>query len=177
MSNTSALERQVAAEQNDHDARFGNAPAGDTEVERKRENVDDTPDERDLETDERPDETEPGQQNDDDISAAATDGETLFDATDYEREDLQIPKVDGETIDKIRVKFSGSVMLDRSAPADVALYNRLQLGQDVELRCAGTVKGVGTGFTTNRDGDLDVVVGEKTVRVGTVWVLDPEQLR
>src|SRR3569833_1306251 len=49
----------------------------------------------------------------------------LFDRSQYDREDLAIPKVDGQQIDKIRVDFGGSIMLDRSDPADVALYNSL----------------------------------------------------
>ena len=104
------------------------------------------------------------------------DGKALFDASDYDREDLAIPKIDGEQITKIRVDFSGSVMLDRSDPADVKLFNGARLGKELELRVAGRITGVGTGFTTNKDGDLDVVVGKKTLKVETVWVLDPEEL-
>lgn len=102
---------------------------------------------------------------------------TLFDRSQYEREDLAIAKVDGQQIDKIRVKFSGSILLDRSDPADVALYNRLTMGKEVELRCAGKVTAVGAGWTTNRDGDLDAIVGEKAIKVETVWVLAPEELK
>ena len=105
------------------------------------------------------------------------DGQTAaFDRSQYEREDLQIPKIDGETIDKIQVKFTGKVLLDRSDPADVALINRMKLGHEVELRCSGTVSSVGAGFTTNKQGDLDVVVAQKTLKVDSVWVLTPEQL-
>ncbi len=100
----------------------------------------------------------------------------LFDRSQYEREDLAIPKISGNPIDKIRVKFGGSILLDRSDPADVALYNKLTLGKDVELRVAGKVAHEGGGYTTNRDGDLDAVVGEKSVKVDTVWVLDPGAL-
>lgn len=100
----------------------------------------------------------------------------LFDKSDYDREDLAIPKVDGEQIDKIRFAFSGSVMLDRSEIADVALFNGAKLGKDLELRISAKVAGVGTGFTTNKDGDLDVIVGEKKLKVESVWVLDPEEL-
>jgi hypothetical protein len=38
------------------------------------------------------------------------------------------------------------------------------------------VSGVGTGWTTNREGDLDAVVGERTLKVDSVWILDPENL-
>lgn len=101
---------------------------------------------------------------------------TAFSAADYDREDLQIAKIDGQSITKIALKFSGRVMLDRSDPADVALFNRAILGKELELRCAGRVSGTGAGYTTNKDGDLDVVVGEKTLKVETVWVLTPEDL-
>jgi hypothetical protein len=100
----------------------------------------------------------------------------LFDKTQYERENLQIPSIDGEGIDKIRVELTGSIMLDRSEPADVALINRMHLGQDIELRVAGKVAGVSHGYATNREGDLDAIVLAKKVKVETVWVLTPEQL-
>ena len=100
----------------------------------------------------------------------------LFDRSQYDREDLAIRKVDDQQIDKLRVKFGGGILLDRSDPADVSLYNKLTLGRAVELRVAGTVAHSGTGYTTNRDGDLDAIVGERSVKVETVWVLDPEAL-
>lgn len=100
-----------------------------------------------------------------------------FDRGQYELEGLQIPKVDGQSIDKIAVKFSGRVMLDRSNEADVAMFNRLRLGQDVELRISAKVSNSGgAGYTTSKEGDLDAIVGSKTVTVESVWVLAPEQL-
>jgi hypothetical protein len=104
------------------------------------------------------------------------DAGELFDRSQYDREDLAIPKVDGKQIDKIRVSFGGSVLLDRSAPADVALFNRLTLGHDVELRVSGKVGKSSTGFTTNREGDLDAIVGDRALRIDSVWILDPEDL-
>lgn len=108
-------------------------------------------------------------------TAAAAD-EALFDKAQYDSPELAIPKVDGQGIDKIRVAFTGSVMLDRSDPRDVALFNKLTLGKDVELRVAGKVSRTATGWTTNREGDLDAVVGERTCKIDTVWILDPENL-
>lgn len=112
------------------------------------------------------------------MSAAAPPAlqEAAFDATAYDRPGLQIQKVDGIGIDKIRVRFGGSVMLDRSDPADVALFNKLTLGKEVELRVAGKVSKTATGWTTNRDGDLDAVVGERSCHIDTVWILDAENL-
>jgi hypothetical protein len=107
---------------------------------------------------------------------ADPEGKALFDRSQYEKEGLQIPKVDGQSVDRIAVAVTGEIMLDRSDEADVALYNRLALGKEVELRVAGKVQGTGAKGATNRDGDLDVIVGKKTIKVGTVWVLDPEAL-
>ncbi|HEY8723423.1 MAG TPA: hypothetical protein VIL92_06140 [Gaiellaceae bacterium] len=100
----------------------------------------------------------------------------LFDKSQYEREDLQIATVDGQTIDKIRIDLTGSILLDRSDPADVALYNRLILGHECELRVSGKVGGSGAGYTTSKDGELDAVVGKKAVKIDSVWVLTPEEL-
>lgn len=99
-----------------------------------------------------------------------------FDKTRYDDPELRISKVDGQGIDKIRVAFTGSVMLDRSNPQDVALFNKLILGREVELRCAGSISKTSTGWTTNREGDLDSIVGERTVKVETVWVMDATEL-
>jgi hypothetical protein len=128
----------------------------------------------DIDGEPLPGEAEP--EDDDGTPAPDPEGNALFDRSSYEREDLAIAKVDGQQIDKIAVKFTGRILLDRSAPADVALYNSLQMGADVELRCAGKVTSTGAGWTTNREGDLDAIVGEKAVKVETVWVLTPEQL-
>lgn len=117
------------------------------------------------------------------LETDTTDDETtdetkdaLFDKARYDDPELRIQKVDGQGIDKIRVGFAGSVMLDRSDPKDVALFNKLILGKEVELRCAGKVAKTATGWTTNREGDLDAIVGERTVKVETVWVLEAESL-
>ncbi len=118
----------------------------------------------------------PATVEDDPDPADTSDGKGLFNASDYDREDLAIPKVDGNQVDKIAIKFTGRIMLDRSSPADVALFNRLKLNQEVELRCSGKVTGLGTGFTTGKDGDLDAVVSSKNLKVDTVWILDPEDL-
>lgn len=101
----------------------------------------------------------------------------VFDRSQYELEGLQIPKVDGEAIDKIAIKFGGRVMLDRSSLTDVAMFNKLKLGQDVELRISAKVSNSGgAGFTTSKEGDLDAVVGSKSLTVDSVWLLEPENL-
>lgn len=102
---------------------------------------------------------------------------TLIDRSQYEREDLAISKVDGNQIDRIRLKVSGTVTLDRSSVPDVKLWNDLVLGRDITLMVEGRCAGTGAKEATGRDGDLDVVVGEKTVRVHTLYVSVAEGLR
>jgi hypothetical protein len=97
--------------------------------------------------------------------------EALFDKTQYDDPELQLAKVDEQSIDKIRLSFTGSVMLDRGNKADVALYRRLSLGKgDVTLQVEGRCSASGAKQNTNREGDLDVVVGEKTIKVETVYL-------
>lgn len=103
------------------------------------------------------------------------DGE-LFDRDAYQAPGLRIDQVDGQEVDKIKIKFSGSVVLDRTKPDDVALFNRVRLGKDVELRVAGKGARVGTGYTTSKGGDLEAVIGEREVRIDTVYVLEAEEL-
>jgi hypothetical protein len=103
-----------------------------------------------------------------DLPEADDDGK-LFDATDYEREDLQLPKVDGEGIDKIGIAFSGTVLLERSDPHDVALMRAMRLGGDVTLQIEATVSAKTTKYTTSREGELDAVVLLHGARVHTVY--------
>lgn len=102
-----------------------------------------------------------------------------FDPSAYDREDLQIPKVDGQSIDRISLKFSGEVFLDRSEPSDVAVYNAFRLGKDVSLLIEAKCSSTAAKGATDRDGDLDVVVGTKGLKVhslskpaGADWVTD-----
>lgn len=94
----------------------------------------------------------------------------LFDRSQYEREDLKLDKVDGNQVDRIALKFSGTVFLDRSDPADIALYRRLALGRDVTLQVEGRCNATGAKGATDREGDLDVIIGEKGVKVHTVYL-------
>lgn len=104
---------------------------------------------------------------------------TAFDRSAYEREDLQIPKVDDQAIDRIEIKFTGSIFLDRSDPSDVAVYNALSFKRDVSLLVEAKCSNVAAKGATDRDGDLDVVVGSKTLKVhslskpaGADWVTE-----
>jgi hypothetical protein len=148
-----ALERQVREEQEAHNA--GGNPPGDVDF-----NGDD-PD---------PEDGAP-------LVDEATGQTAIVDRSQYEREDLQIPKIDGQTIDRIKIGFSGSLFLDRSEASDVAVYNALRLGKDVDLLVTAKCSKTGASGATDRDGNLDVVVGAKTLKVhslskpaGADWV-------
>lgn len=94
---------------------------------------------------------------------------TLVNPTDYDDPELAIAKIDGNAIDRIALSFSGTVYLDRSDRADVKLYNALKLGRDVTIMVEGKCLGTAGKGATNREGELDVVVGQKTVKVTTVY--------
>jgi hypothetical protein len=111
--------------------------------------------------------TEPAEAGD--ATQEDPEGDALFDAQRFESEELALPKIDGEGVDKIAAKFSGRVMLDRSDPRDVDLIRRMKLGQDVTVMVEAKVSGKGHGFTTNKEGDLDAVVHEVALKVESVY--------
>jgi hypothetical protein len=95
--------------------------------------------------------------------------DALFDRSNYDNPELALPKVDGEGTDKIALKFSGTVFLDRMDPADVELMRNMKLGNDVTLMIEGKCAKKGWGFTTDREGELDVVKLEHAVNVHSVY--------
>jgi hypothetical protein len=95
--------------------------------------------------------------------------DALFDRSKYDNPELALPKVDGEGTDKIALKFSGTVFLDRMDPADVELMRNMKLGNDVTLMIEGKCAKKGWGFTTDREGELDVVKLEHAVNVHSVY--------
>lgn len=144
-----------------------------TQIEKKREHIKDDPDQVVEETKE--DDDTVTDQPATETPAADPDGKALFDRSQYDDPGLAIAKVDGQQIDKIRLNFSGSIMLDRSDKADVALYNKLILSDStVTLMVEGECTGTGAKKNTNREGDLDVIVGVKTIKIGTVYVAAAE---
>lgn len=123
--------------------------------------------------------TEPlsGDVIDPDGTIVEQDGQTAaLNAAIYEDPTLRIEKVDGKNIEQIAVTFSGRILLDRSNEKDVELWNRLTMGTDAELRVCAKATGKLVQGATNREGDLDVVVGTRKLKVHTVYVLTPEEL-
>jgi hypothetical protein len=101
-------------------------------------------------------------------------GENLFNPGAYDNPELQLAKVDGQSIDKIGIAFSGSVKLDRSTPDDCSLFRRLMLGKVVTLKVDAKVVGVATKGKDDSDGNTDAVVETKTLSVNTIYPLSIE---
>jgi hypothetical protein len=95
--------------------------------------------------------------------------DALFDKSHYDDPELALPKVDCEGTDKIALKFSGTVFLDRMDPRDVELMRNMKLGNDVTLMIEGKCSKKGWGFTTDREGELDVVKLEHAVTIHSVY--------
>lgn len=100
--------------------------------------------------------------------------DNLFNPRAYDDPALQLPMVDGQGIDKIGIKISGTIKLDRSKPDDVALFRRLQLGKKIDLKLGGRVAGVSTKGATDSDDNLSDVVGAKIINIDTIYPLSIE---
>jgi hypothetical protein len=104
------------------------------------------------------------------------EGTKLFDAAAFETEALALPKVDGEGVSKIALRFGGRVWLDRSSASDVAMVRDLKMGQTVTLLVEATVGPPIPGYTTDKEGDLDVLSLSRRLAVTGVYKPVPEKL-
>lgn len=125
-------------------------------VETEQPKVEDQPNGDEQKNDDEP-ETKPGEQA------------QAFDPNGYIPEPLQLPKVDGEGIDKIGCKFAGLVRLDRSDAADCTLVRDSKLGSTVTLMVECEVGPPVPGYTTNKDGDLDALALTRQFKVISVY--------
>lgn len=96
----------------------------------------------------------------------AEQAESLFDPADYETEELALPTVDGISVAKIGLNVQGGMLwLDRGSAEDVSLVRDLRVGQRVRLLVDVTVGVPKFGYTTNREGALDVLYRARNVKV------------
>lgn len=84
-------------------------------------------------------------------------------------EALSLPKIDGQTIDRIDVNFSGSIRLDRSDPADVALFRRLALGKEIDLRVVGVAAGKDGRISYDEDGYPGETTARAKLKITTLY--------
>lgn len=92
----------------------------------------------------------------------------LFDKSRYETEELALPKIDGEGVDKIAAKFGGTVWLERGNEHDVALIREPKFGSTVTLLVEATVSPPIAGYTTSKEGDLDALFSGRRFTVTSV---------
>ncbi len=97
--------------------------------------------------------------------------EPLFNSSAY----VAVPEVDGQTIDKLVIAFSGSVAYDATDEEGAKMFNDLALGKAVELRVAGFVSKKEGAYKVTAT-EEEVVTGKATVRVNTLYLLTPEHL-
>lgn len=93
----------------------------------------------------------------DETDAPDPDGKALFDPAVFDSEELALPKVDGQGITKIQAKFGGGPWLDRALASDVALVRDIKVRERVTLLVDAIAGPPIPGYTTNREGDLDVL--------------------
>lgn len=99
----------------------------------------------------------------------------LFDKGAY----LNAVVIDGQAADKIRISFSGSIDYEAADPTGRALFEKLALGKDIDLRVAGTVAkkhGAWKLAGAGTDNEREEVTGQVGVKVTDLYVLSPEEL-
>jgi hypothetical protein len=89
--------------------------------------------------------------------------------TEVPPEKLALPKIDGQGVDRIEVKFAGRVKLDRGDPADVALMRDLKLGKEITLRVVCSVKGKPFEIVHDEDGYPGEVTSIAQLGVTTLY--------
>jgi hypothetical protein len=63
----------------------------------------------------------------------APEQEAAFDAAAFDDPRLRLDYVDGKPVDKINVRFAGTIELTRSNPDHVELFRKLILGKEIDL--------------------------------------------
>lgn len=97
----------------------------------------------------------------------------LFDPEAYEDPRLNLENGDGRRIDDIAIGFTGTIVLNRRDPDDVAFYRDLQLGKTVEFNFAGSVSGDAETIKPATDKSPELLLGKRTIRIHS---LDHEEL-
>lgn len=103
---------------------------------------------------------------------APTRDDELFDGGTFQSAK---PQVDGEDADKIRVVFSGTWELDPMLEDEVAFWNRLAMGQSLDLQVQAEVTGIGGKYKRSED-DTETITGVATAKIAHVHRLSPEEL-
>jgi len=115
------------------------------------------------------------------MSATQTTDQTqAFDDADYADPRLRLDQVDGKDVNKISVRFSGTVELTRTNPDHVALFRRLVLGKEIDvaelLAPTGRVVGRQNRQVLGSDGYVTDLVQTAVVSVTNIggFAADPK---
>lgn len=76
----------------------------------------------------------------------------------------------------LKLAFSGSYELDRGHAQEVAAYNRLRAGEEVELALTLYVAGARKRHRRDSEGDVDAVVETKSLVVTGVYLEPGEEM-
>lgn len=108
------------------------------------------------------------------VSVPAEPKDALFDTEAY----IDVPVMDGQATDTLKIAFAGSIEYEASDAEGQALFEELTLGKEVELRIAGVVvKKAGAWKLVGKDeAEREVVTGSVGVKVHSLWHLRPEDL-
>lgn len=89
---------------------------------------------------------------------------------------FEVPRVavlvDESDPNVIKLKFSGSVELDRTNADDVALYNSFKAGKDADLNVGIFCAGPANTHRRDSEGDVDSIVQTKTLIVHSIDTAD-----
>lgn len=88
---------------------------------------------------------------------------------------IEVPVIDGHTVDEIAISFSGTIKYDANDEYGKSLLSALRLGKPVELRVGGFVNRKPSGYRLDKDGE-PTVTGAAGVKIETVRLLRPEDL-
>lgn len=93
-----------------------------------------------------------------------------FPAADYDDPKLRLPEIDGKKVNQIAIRFSGSIVLDRSNPEHVAYFrDTLRLGAEIDLAdLSGVVQQKPSRQAATKDGYAGDVRQTAVVKIHTV---------
>ncbi len=90
---------------------------------------------------------------------------------------LTLLEVDGHTVDRLVIKFSGSVELDLGDDTDVEMYQQLLLGGRAAFLVYGDIAAKATAFKPATDDKPSEVTRTATMKVDSLGDNAVEQLR
>lgn len=100
-----------------------------------------------------------------------TPKESLFNADSY----IDVPVMDGQATDKLTISFSGSIEYSAHDWQGRALFEKMTLGKELELRVTGVVVGKSGSWKLNSS-EEEIVTGNAKMRISDIYVMSPEDL-